>query len=95
MIIPLVSCNYNGSANIIVKNIGSLTIVAQVEYTQITIGPGGENKFKIKWPGHDDMHVNLITYPTAYKNSMGESISIWLKNGEDQTYEIEYYPPVE
>lgn len=89
----ITSCNYNGSATVIVKNIGSLTIVARLEYSQLTIPSGGEDTFKVKWPGHDDMHVNLITYPTAYKATMGGSVSIWLKNGETKTVEIEYYPP--
>ncbi len=87
------SCNYNGKATIIVKNVGPLTIMAIVEYSQMKIFPGGEETFKISWPGHDDTHINLITYPTLYRVSMGESLSIWIKNGETKTYEISYYPP--
>lgn len=93
LVLSITSCGYNGSATIIVKNVGTLTIVAVVENTPLTIVAGSEETFKIKWPGHNDMHVNLITWPTAYKNTMGGTISIWLKNGETKSFEVEYYPP--
>lgn len=87
------SCNYNGTGTIIVKNIGPLTIMAELEYSSVRVGPGSETEFKLTWPGHDDMHTNLITYPTAFKATMGDSKSIWISNKETLTFEIAYYPP--
>lgn len=92
-IVAFSSCNYNGEGTIIVKNTGPLTIMAEVQYSSVRVGPGGETEFKLTWPGHDDMHTNLLTYPTAFRTTMGKSESIWISHKETLTFEVAYYPP--
>lgn len=83
-------CNYNGEATLVVINLGELTITAKLEYSTIIIYPGEQRTFNLTWPGHDDMHVNLITYPINNPEK-GKSESIWIKDGEHRVIEVAYY----
>lgn len=83
-------CNYNGEATLIVVNIGDIIIVATCENAYNYIYPGEEGGFTLTWPGHDDMHVNLITWPIKQPDK-GESQSLWIKDGEYRVIEIGYY----
>jgi hypothetical protein len=83
-------CNYNGEATLVVINLGELTITAKVEYATNFIYPGERGTFNLTWPGHDDMHINLITYPVNNPEK-GESLSLWMEDGETREIEVAYY----
>ena len=93
ILILLPACNYNGKATIIVKNIGDLTTIVEVESSKIALSPGQQEEFTLTWPGHDDVHTNMVSYPPAFKETMWDSKSIWLKNGETKYFEVEFYIP--
>ncbi len=92
-LIVLPACKYNGEALVVVTNIGDLTINVILERVLVTLEPGEKEEFELSWPGKEDMHINVTTYPLAYKNTMGENNSFWIKNGETKYFEIEFYPP--
>jgi hypothetical protein len=86
-------CNifdYNGKASIILKNIGELIMYAQVESGYSVIEPGEEDTFKLTWPGHDDMLVNLITYPYHHPE-VGETQHFYISDGEEKVIQKGYY----
>jgi hypothetical protein len=81
--------DYNGGAEVIIRNIGELVLFAQIETGYSIIEPGEEDTFRLSWPGHDDMNVNLITYP--YQNpQIGESENFDLRDGETKILERGY-----
>ncbi len=87
------ACNYNGKATVIVKNIGTLTVSVSIEYNSIYLAPGASEEFTLTWPGHDDMHSNIASYAVAYKETLWNSISFWIGDGETKTFEIEFHAP--
>jgi len=82
--------DYNGNAEVIVRNIGELVMYAQIETGYSIIEPGEEDTFKMSWPGHDDLNVNLITYPYQHPE-IGKSDNFEIKDGETKIIEMGYY----
>lgn len=82
--------DYNGGAEIIIRNIGELVLFAQIETGYSVIEPGEEDTFKLTWPGHDDMNVNLIIYPYQ-RPDLGNSENFDVKDGETKTLERGFY----
>lgn len=82
--------DYNGNATIIVRNIGELTMYAQIESGYSVIPPGEEDTFTLTWPGHDDMNVNLITYPYQHPE-LGDSMNFDISDGEEKIIQKGYY----
>lgn len=93
VLIILPACNYNGEATVIVKNIGDLTIFVQLENSTMILYGGDEEEFTITWPGKDDVHLNLTTYPLAYKETIWDDQNFWVKDGEIKYIEIEFHSP--
>jgi len=83
--------NYNGEATIIVRNIGELAIFARVETGYYVLEVGESGTFELTWPGHDDMNINLTTYPVG-RPGVGENQNFDIKDGETRTFDIAYYP---
>lgn len=82
--------DYNGNATIILQNIGEITIYAQLETGYSVIPPGEEDTFTLTWPGHDDQHVNLITYPYQHPE-LGENQQFYISDGEEKIIQKGYY----
>ncbi|MCK4835884.1 MAG: hypothetical protein KAT17_04570 [Candidatus Aminicenantes bacterium] len=82
--------DYNGGAEVIVRNIGELPMFAQIETGYSIIDAGEEDTFTLTWPGHDDMNVNLITYPYQHPE-MGENLNFDIEDGETKIIEKGYY----
>lgn len=100
IIIPSILCllilnscflfEYNGEATVIVKNVGQLGIIADMEGTKATIAPGEEEEFTLTWPGKDDMHINLYAHVTHFE-WVNEYKNFWISNGETKTVEFSFY----
>jgi len=82
--------DYNGNAEVVIRNIGELVLFAQIETGYSIIEPGEEDTFKLSWPGHDTLNVNLITYP--YQNpQLGASENFDIKDGDLKILERGFY----
>ncbi len=92
-LVILPSCKFNGEATIIVRNIGELAVTVTIERSTVTLYPGGEEEFKLSWPGKDDINTNISYSAIAYKETLWESINVWIKNGETKIFDIEFYTP--
>ena len=82
--------NYNGEAVVVVQNMGELIVVAQIEYGTSVINPGEEEIFDLTWPGHDEMHINLTTFPAGFPEA-GDNLPFYINDGETRTFQVAYY----
>ncbi len=93
IIVSTPSCNLNGKATLIVKNVGELSISARVERAEVQLNPGEEEHFVMTWPGKKDMNSNLSIYAIAYRETMWENTNFWIKNGETKLLEVGFDRP--
>lgn len=81
--------DYNGEAEVIVRNIGELEMYARIETGYSIIPAGEEDTFNLTWPGHDDINVNLVTYPSQHPE-VGENLNFDVADGETKIIEQGY-----
>lgn len=85
------SCNYNGKATIVVKNVGELWVTVRILDGITHIPPGGEDIFDLEWPGHADQTVQIVAYPRG-EPEKAEAQVITVKDGDYLVFEVEFYP---
>jgi hypothetical protein len=81
--------DYNGKAEVVVRNTGELNMFAQIENGYSILEAGEEDTFKLTWPGHGSINVNLITYPYQHPE-LGESLNFDVEDGETRIIEKGY-----
>lgn len=78
--------DYNGNAEVVIRNVGELVLYAQIETGYSIIEAGEEDTFKLSWPGHDTLNVNLIIYPYSHPE-LGTSENFEIEDGDVKTLE--------
>jgi hypothetical protein len=81
--------DYNSNAVVIIKNVGELVLIVQLETAHSTIYPGEQEIYDLTWPGRDDYHINLTHYPSQHPE-LGVNDHFWIGDGEEKTFEIGY-----
>ena len=92
-LVVLPACKFNGEATIIVKNVGELAISVEIEGVRVSLTPGEQEQFDLSWPGNGDINTNISYYALAYRETLWDSINMWISDGDTELIEVEFYPP--
>lgn len=83
--------DYNSNAVVIVKNVGELSMIVQLETVYSQISPGEYEQYDLTWPGKQEYHINLTHFPFGHPE-LSTFEDFWIGDGEEKIFERGYYP---